>query len=211
MLGLHCFYPTLGYTSAVERSEPSLQLKAVFEDNYYDLLNRECPRSSSDSKCGSKLEAIITDIRAPSAMQTAAQRERLCLHLHDLRAHWAKTSSHSRRSAVACRHTVMPREALPRLYSPCSNSVDKFPYIAEQTASDVRAMRAVRSRTNGNAVDTAQWSVLQQQLEQYAATGAGTVAEAIVYNDCYWLGQTAHDKPSGGKAKAAQNRRKRKH
>eukprot|EP00953_Heterococcus_sp_UTEX-ZZ885_P003546 2428-Heterococcus_DN1.PRE.2 len=196
------------YIPAVERGEPSSQTKAVFEDSYYDFLNRECPRSSSDCKCGSQLKALITDIRAPGAMQTAAQRERLCSQLHDLRAHWAKTSSHSRKSAVACRHTVMPREALPRLVSPCSNSADGFPYIAQQTASDVRAMRAVRSRANGTTVDSARWDVLQQRLQQYAASGAGTIAEAIVCNDCYWLGQLAQEKPSGGKAKAAQNRQK---
>jgi hypothetical protein len=211
----HChstlIHLTTEYIPAVKRSEPSSQTKAVFEDSYYDFLNRECPRSSSDSKCGSQLKALITDIRAPGAMQTAAQRERLCSQLHDLRTHWAKTSSHSRKSAVACRHTVMPREALPRLVSPCSNSADRFPYIAQQTASDVRAMRAVRSRANGTAVDAARWVVLQQRLQQYAAGGAGTIAETIVCNDCYWLGQVAHEKPSGGKAKAAQDRQKNNH
>jgi hypothetical protein len=105
----------------------------------------------------------------------------------------------------------MPREALPRLVSPCSNSADRFPYIAQQTASDVRAMRAVRSRANGTAVDAARWVVLQQRLQQYAAGGAGTIAETIVCNDCYWLGQVAHEKPSGGKAKAAQDRQKNNH
>eukprot|EP00953_Heterococcus_sp_UTEX-ZZ885_P003553 2429-Heterococcus_DN1.PRE.2 len=197
------------YIPAVERSEPSSQTKAVFKDSYYSLLNRECPHSSADSKSGSQLKALIADIRASSAMQSAAQRERLCSQLHDLRTHWAKTSSHSRKSAVACRHTVMPREALPRLVSPCSNSADRFPYIAQQTASDVRAMRAVRSRANGSTIDSARWDVLQQRLQQYAASGAGTIAEAIFCNDCFWLGHEAHERPSGGKAKAEQNRQKK--
>eukprot|EP00953_Heterococcus_sp_UTEX-ZZ885_P025259 13734-Heterococcus_DN1.PRE.1 len=54
---------------------------------------------------------------------------------------------------------------------------------------------------------TAMWHTVQQRLEQYAATGAGTVAEAIVYNDYWWNGQLAHEEPSGGKSRAVKRRR----
>jgi hypothetical protein len=199
-----------GYKPLVERSEPSLPAKAAFEDRYYELLNRECPRSCSDDKCGSQLKALVTDVRAPGAMQSAEHRATLRTALRDIRAHWADTSSHSRKTAAACRHTVMPREALPRQSSARSHTAaDQFPYIARQTVRDVRAMRSVRSKANGNAKSRERWSVLQQRLQQYAASGAGTIAVAIVCNDCYWLGQVAREKPSGGKAKAAQNRQKR--
>eukprot|EP00953_Heterococcus_sp_UTEX-ZZ885_P010414 6082-Heterococcus_DN1.PRE.3 len=38
------------------------------------------------------------------------------------------------------------------------------------------------------------WQTLQQRLEQHAATGAGTIAEAIVANDYWWIGQVAHQR-----------------
>eukprot|EP00953_Heterococcus_sp_UTEX-ZZ885_P025258 13733-Heterococcus_DN1.PRE.1 len=66
-----------------------------------------------------------------------------------------------------------------------------------------RCIRSERLR----APYTAMWHTVQQRLEQYAATGAGTVAEAIVYNDYWWNGQLAHEEPSGGKSRAVKRRR----
>jgi hypothetical protein len=73
----------------------------------------------------------------------------------------------------------------------------------------VRAMRFVRAdRSSTGRVK--QWHTVQSRLLQYADTSAGTLAEAILYNDCYWKGQTAHETPSGSKSEAAKRRRNTK-
>eukprot|EP00953_Heterococcus_sp_UTEX-ZZ885_P026034 14109-Heterococcus_DN1.PRE.1 len=37
------------------------------------------------------------------------------------------------------------------------------------------------------------WHTLEVRKKQYAKTGAGSVAEAIVYNEMYWRGELEHD------------------
>jgi hypothetical protein len=83
----------------------------------------------------------------------------------------------------------MPRELLPRLTRASEYTPSKFPYATQHTLNDVRAIRYARSKANAGKKRARHWSTLQVRLREYAATGRGTFAEAIVYNDCYWLGQ----------------------
>jgi hypothetical protein len=151
--------------------------------------------------CGDKYEAVLQRIRAPGAMSTPEQRKKLLQALINVRRPTASGVCHSSAASALCDHVHMPRELLPRLST--YSSPQTFPYVSQAITDEVRAIRYLRSRHNDMSM---QWAVLQSRLQQYAATGAGTVAEAIVYNDYYWLGQVAHEEPSGARSQAAQRR-----
>jgi hypothetical protein len=119
--------------------------------------------------------------------------------LTKLRRGWCdancRHSSHNRKTAAACDCTAMPRELLPRLNYAINNDDTCFPYIAQSTVNDVRAMRFIRSKANAhNRIYKEHWAALQPRLAEYATGGSGTIAEAILYNDCKWLGQKAHER-----------------
>jgi hypothetical protein len=186
--------------------------RAVVEDQWYQHVNQECSCAAT-TKCGSKLKAIVAEIRAGGAMPTAAQRQKLTSMLHTLKRSWygakSRDNNHNKKFAAVCDCTAMPRELLPRLYYASNYDDACFPYVAQSTVNDVRAMRFIRSKANTNNLAYKEhWAALQPRLAQYAATGSGSIAEAIVYNDCQWLGQQAHERPSGGKSTAARNRKK---
>jgi hypothetical protein len=190
-----------GGTPVIERSEPqTAQAKQAAEEQWCASLNSRC-QCNGRVPCGDKYKAVLQRIRAPGAMSSSEQRKKLLHALSHMKRPSGAGVCHSSAASAACDHVHMPRELLPRL-GIYSNS-DTFPYLSQATVDDVRAMRYLRTRHSTRA---AHWAVLQQRLQQYAATGAGTVAEAIVYNDCYWLGQVAHEEPSGARTQAAQRR-----
>jgi hypothetical protein len=187
----------------IERTEPqTAQAKQAAEEQWFASLNSRC-QCNGRVPCGDKYKAVLQRIRAPGAMSSNEQRRKLLQALNTMRRPSGAGVCHSSATSAACDHVRTPRELLPRLYS-SSSSVNTFPFVSQATADDVRAMRMIRS---SHSIRPAWWAVLQPRLQLYAATGAGTVAEAIVYNDCFWLGQVAHEEASGARAQAGQRRR----
>jgi hypothetical protein len=191
----------------VQRTEPATdQLKHESERKWFKALDKEC-NCSAKTKCGIAVKTLLAMIRTAAAQKQKAQLKNLGGSLSVLRRAWRQHSSnHNSGSSAACDYAAMPRELLPRLDRINSYSVDGYPHVSKSTIDDVRAMRFVRAdRSSANRVK--QWHTVQSRLLQYADTGAGTLAEAILYNDCYWKGQTAHEPPSGSKSEAAKRRR----
>jgi hypothetical protein len=85
----------------------------------------------------------------------------------------------------------MPRELLPRLSLVVKTRPNLWPHLTRTTIDDVRAMTYIRCQYSHDTKST-KWLTLKARLLQYAATGRGTIAEAIVYNDCYWDGELAY-------------------
>jgi hypothetical protein len=148
----------------------------------------------------------VQDITTQGATSCKKQRKRLCQRVRDVSYRWCPESKHYSKQSATCDHTHMPRELLPRMVRSRNIAPDKWPYLSQSTVNDVRAMRVVRSSSGSSASGLTMWQQLQQRLQQYAATGAGTVAEAIVTNDNWWCCQVAHELPSGGKSKAMKRR-----
>jgi hypothetical protein len=99
----------------------------------------------------------------------------------------------------------VPRELLPLLGANSKSSPNKWPYCSQSTTDDVKAMRFIRSK-HSTASYTDMWRTLQSRLHTYATTGKGSIAEAIVHNDCYWKGELAYEVPSGKKSQALKRR-----
>jgi hypothetical protein len=120
----------------------------------------------------------------------------MCELLREVNKRWSKSSStHNTPTAAACNHELMPRELLPRIGHYTSYTPDTFPYVSQSDIDDVRAMRYIRGKANFAQHCTWQregWHLLQARLQQYASTGKGSIAEAIVVNDYNWRGQIAH-------------------
>jgi hypothetical protein len=185
----------------IERTEPqTAQAKQAAEEQWFASLNSTC-QCNGRVPCGDKYKAVLQRIRAPGAMISSEQRKKLLQTLSVIRRPSGAGVCHSSAASAACDHVHTPRELLPRQST--YNNSDTFPYLSQATVDDVRAMRYLRTRHSSKA---AHWAVLQHRLQQYAATGAGTVAEAIVHNDCYWLGQLAYEEPSGARVEAQRRR-----
>jgi hypothetical protein len=188
-----------------ERSEPfTEQSKQEHDERWLVVLRKECNCGSSTG-CSDKLRALSASIRTLD-MSTAPieSRTQLCRAVDRARRAWQKASSkHSKRGAAACNLELMPRELLPRLRYYFKHTVDKYPYVPLSVVNDVRAMRYIRSHHNSCSKD---WQMLQARLQQYASTGKGSIAEAIVVNDCYWQNETAHAVPCGNTSQAAKRR-----
>eukprot|EP00953_Heterococcus_sp_UTEX-ZZ885_P016377 9209-Heterococcus_DN1.PRE.2 len=112
-------------------------------------------------------------------------------------------NSHNSSKSAACNYSMMPRELLPRLRSYTNHAPYAFPFVIEAVVDDIRAMRYIRSSRDKLR---AGWHCLQAKLQQYASTGKGSIAEAIVVNDCWWSGQIAYEAPSGNKSQAVKRR-----
>jgi hypothetical protein len=138
-------------------------------------------------------------------MNTAAQRLKLHKRIRTIREYWREGCGHYTSTSAAADTTRMPKELLPRMGPNSTTTPTTWPFLSQSSIDDVRAMRYIRSQHSTAAYSTA-WQALQLRLQQYAATGAGTIAEAIVCNDCYWCGDAAHEKPSGRRAQVAQRR-----
>jgi hypothetical protein len=148
----------------------------------------------------------VQRITAEGAVSNKELQKKLSDAMRSVTRCCSQNSKHYSTQSAACDYTRMPRELLPRCGGNQTQSPATWPYLRQTTVIDVRAIRCIRSERL-RAPYTAMWHTLQQRLEQYAATGAGTVAEAIVYNDYWWNGQLAHEEPSGGKSKAVKRRR----
>jgi hypothetical protein len=190
----------------VERTEPATaQAKHDQDELWYDLLNDECDCDLA-VKCGDKYKTLVKKITAEGAMSTSQQRAKLHKAVYDCKRFWRADSKHYSKQSATCDHAHMPRELLPRLGRNNTVTPDEWPYLSQRIVNDVRAMRCIRS-TQAIAHYSTMWRTLQPRLQQYATTGAGTVAEAIVTNYYWWSGQVAHEKPSDGISQA----RKRRH
>jgi hypothetical protein len=187
-----------------ERSLPMTeQSKHEHDERWLALLSNECNCSSSQ-QCCDKLRALLADIRALTATASVERRRQLWRAVDNARRMWQKaSSSHSKRAAVACNLELMPRELLPRVRYYSAHISDSFPYVPQSVINDVRAIRYIRSHHNSCSKG---WQLLQARLQQYASTGEGSVAEAIVVNDCYWQNEIAHAEPSGNSSQAAKRR-----
>jgi hypothetical protein len=177
-----------------ERSEAMTeQSRHEHDERWLALLNSEC-NCLVGKPCGDQLRVVLASIRAAS--NDDIQSKHMYDALHDVRRRWSKdTSTHNSREAAACNYELMPRELLPRIRLYSANTSDAFPYVSQSVIDDVRAMRYIRSTANISHQTTWQrdgWQLLQARLQQYASTGKGSIAEAIVVNDCCWRGQVAH-------------------
>jgi hypothetical protein len=193
-------------TLPVERTEPATtEAKHDQDELWYARVNSECDCSRVETKCGNKYRSIV-ERAAQGMISTRQERNKLNGALSNMRQCWSASSEHYSKQSATCDLAQMPRELLPRVAAASTVTPDKWPYISQSTINDVLAMRYVRGAqstvTYGNM-----WATLQPRLQQYAGTGAGTVAGAIVTNDCWWTGQVAHEPPSGGRSLAAQQRR----
>eukprot|EP00953_Heterococcus_sp_UTEX-ZZ885_P012668 7260-Heterococcus_DN1.PRE.3 len=192
-------------TVPVERTEPATtEAKREQYEQWYARVNSECKCSAG--LCGDKYRAIVQEITAQGATSCKKQRELWRKRVRNISLRWCPQSKHYSKQSATCDHTHMPSALLPRMGRSSCIAPDKWPYLSQSTVNDVRAMRIVRSCSNSSSSRLAMWQKLQQRLQQYAATGAGTVAEAIVTNDNWWSCQVAHELPSGGKSKAMKRR-----
>jgi hypothetical protein len=192
-------------TLRIERTEPATaQDKHDQDEQWYARVNSEC-RCGKAEKCGDKYRTAVHDVKAEDAMNTLQEGRKLYMAVYHAQERSRPGSSHYSKLSATCDHAHMPREVLPRVGQNRTVTPDKWPYLSQSTVNDVKAMRFIRSQATHRSY-VAKWQILQQRLQQYATTGAGTIAEAIVVNDYWWNGQVAHEKPSGNRAQA-RNRR----
>jgi hypothetical protein len=189
-------------TLRIERTEPATtQAKHDQYELWYARVNSDCDYSRAETKCGDKCRSVMQEIAAIAGSNTAQQRKKLFVVLYDIQRHWRNAgSSHSSKTSATRDYAHMPRmprELLPRLGRSNIVTPDVWPYLSQSTLDDVKVMRHIRGKASTQKYQ-AKWQVLRQRLQLYAAIGAGTVAEAIVANDCWWSGQVAHEKASGG-------------
>jgi hypothetical protein len=173
------------------------------DEKWIKLVNREC-KCKGNTKCGDNLRKLLTDIRANGALSSPQSVRKLQQKLEHVHRKWKVTSnSHNSSKAAACNYVMMPRELLPRVHSYSKQAPHAFPFVPQAVVNDVRAMRYIRSCRDKLPTG---WRSVQARLQQYASTGKGSVAEAIVVNDYWWGGQIAHDIPSGKKSQAVKRR-----
>jgi hypothetical protein len=185
-----------GYTPAIERVEPvanqpiTLSSSNNQSEQWFYAVNKEC-KCRDSAKCGDALRVILAHFRSAQAMSTAEKRRALYEQLQRRQVLWLNGSNgHNRASSAVCNYKCMPKEMLPRVSEHNSLSPHCYPYLAQQTVDDVLAMRHIHAQSNSSdAKCRADWLTLQARLQQYAVSGKGTVAEAMLYNDCYWRGQ----------------------
>ena len=195
-------------TLKIERTESATaEAKHDQYEQWYARVNSECDCDKTE-KCGDRYRSIVQKIAAEGALSSSQQRLRLIKAVHNVQRHWFADSKHYSKLSATCDHAHMPRELLPRLGRGNSLSPDKWPYLSQSTTNDVKAIRYIRSAQSSTPYST-MWRTLQPRLQQYATTGGGTVAEAFVTNDYWWLGQVAHEKPSGAVSKAMKRRYKK--
>jgi hypothetical protein len=195
-------------TLSIERSEPATaEAKHDQYEQWYARVNSECDCSVAAVLCGDRYKAVMQTIAAQGATSCKKQRLRWCKRARNISYRWSPDSKHYSKQSATCDHAHTPRELLPRMGHRGNITPDKWPYLSQRTINDVLAMRFIRS-AHGNKDRNRQdmWQKLQQRLQQYATTGAGTVAEAIVTIDNWWSCQVAHEVPSGGKSKAMKRR-----
>jgi hypothetical protein len=199
----------IGGALPVECTE-SAALTEIREQQWYASVNSECHCEDS-IKCGEKFRRIVQSRRAQldtqSSSVTADHSESLTQALSAMTALWTASGgscSHFSQQSATCDLACMPRELLPLLntmnlaVSTSNTEQSKQPYVPQATLDDVRAITAVRCGlgTKSKLSSAAQWRLVQARMQQYADSGSGTIAEAIVHNDCCWRGEHAYAAPS---------------
>jgi hypothetical protein len=203
----HTLYTTENIAVLVERSEPqSQQAKHTHEEQWYSDVNSECTCSTLP-KCGDRFKALVQKIRAPGGMSTLKLRLQLNQNVLDLRnKRWLADCHHYMKGSAACDVVNMPRELLPRMGPRSTSTPDAYPYLSEHTINDVRAIRYIRARHAAKPYAD-MWTVVKARLQQFEATGTGTIAEAVVCNSCFWVDEKAYDNPFGNRSEAQKRRR----
>jgi hypothetical protein len=181
-------------TLLIENNEPATaQDKHGQNEQWYARVNSEC-ECDTPEKCGDKYRSIVETVTTPGLYpRTKKQHKQLVSSMFSLRNSWAADSKHRSKLSATCDHVHMPRELLPRMGTGNPTPTDSWPYVSESTGNAVQIMRHIRNCCLRAPYST-MWQTLQQRLEQHAATGAGTIAEAIVANDYWWIGQVAHQR-----------------
>jgi hypothetical protein len=200
-------------TVPIERCQSQeLHVRRYLEQQWYEHVNRECTciatqeqqqgQQQQQQQCGDVCRHLLLEIRAEfnpvlkinrPRLERLACRRQLQQRLHSLRCSWARSNCHSSRQSPTCDHLRMPTELLPRVSTVSTASQQQWPYLSQATVDDVRAITVLRSCTVRKKHKD--WcETLRNRLCMHASTGRGTVAEAIVLNDCYWYGSTAFGK-----------------
>jgi hypothetical protein len=192
-------------TLPIERTEPkTAQDKHDQYEQWYARVNSECDCGRAE-KCGDKYRSVLQKTVAEGVTSNARLRRLHVVLIANVRLYWRTDSKHYSKQSATCDHEHMPRELLPRLGSTHTVTSDKWPYLSQSAMDDVRAMRYIRG-SHATTPYSTMWQTLQPRLQQYAFTGAGSVAETIVTNDYWWTGQVAHEEPSGSKSQALKRR-----
>jgi hypothetical protein len=180
-------------TLPVERTEPSdTPSSQRQEDRWYGGVQREC-RCEGSVKCGFKYRQILQQRRAYGAFThknlTRQKRVKLLqLRCRLRKLQGLKASCHMHAASPTQDVLRMPRELLPSAETVCTADVSQWPYLTRATINDVKAMMLVKYRHKDIQQLQAAWQTLRTRMHQYAVSGRGTVAEAIVHNEHYWLG-----------------------
>jgi hypothetical protein len=184
-----------GGTVPVERTDSAAA--RVMELQWYERVNSEC-RCKEPVKCGDVYRQIVQERRVQLATEpTADHSHYFTQRLAAVRARWRASGSgcHYMKRSATCDLAHMPRELLPLLFTVRDASSGKYPYVPRATVDDVRAITAIRCKESLKR-NSSQWQLVQSRLWQYAQSSSGTVAEAIVHNDCCWRGELAYAVPS---------------
>jgi hypothetical protein len=143
-----------------------------------------------------RLKIILARVKAVIKAKKSIT-DNSCNEIKNVRLHWCTAGNgHSGSTSIVCNYAVLPRELMPRLGNRSALAPQEFPYFSQATIDDVFAMREVRRQavTHERGVQAqANWRLLAARLQQYAATGEGTVAEAIFCNDLQWRGHVPHE------------------
>jgi hypothetical protein len=188
----------------VERTDTAAA--RVKELQWYDRVNSES-RCKEPVKCGDVYRQIVQERRVQLATDPTTDHSRhFTLRLGGLRARGrgeegrrggerrGEEERRAKRSAT-CDLARMPRELLPLLSTVRDANTSKYPYLPRTTFDEVRAITATRCNESRKQ-NSSKWQLVQLWLQQYAQTGSGTIAEAIVHNDCSWRGELAYAVPS---------------
>jgi hypothetical protein len=196
----------------VDRTESMTeQEQREHDERWFKLVNREC-KCKGSTKCGDYCREILEDVRADGALTradgaltTPQSVRKLQTKLHHVHRKWRKVNnSHNSSKAAACNYSIIPRELLPRVRSYTNQAPHAFPFVPEAVVDDIRAMRYIRSSCREKLPTS--WRCLQARLQQYASTGEGSIAEAIVVNDYWWSGQISYEAPTGKMSQAVKRR-----
>jgi hypothetical protein len=190
-------------TVPVERTEPGdTPSKQLQEEQWYASVNSEC-RCKGNMRCGDRYREIVQERRALGpCCKNNLKRIKKLRHGLTVELHQQKARCHNHAASPTRDLLRMPHELLPYLRVVCAASPMKWPFVTKATARDVKAMTLVCCRQEQEALYAPMWQTMQARMQQYAETGSGTLAEAIVYNDCYWSVKSAHETPSDQNAVA---------
>jgi hypothetical protein len=186
----HCKHSTDG-TVPVERTEPvDAPSKQLQEEQWYASVNSEC-ECTERLKCGDRYREIVLERRPLGPCDEhnirgiRFLRRKLLLELHR-----EKLRCHFHTASPTCDALHMPRELLPSAQIVCASatSTEQWPYLTQATIDTVKAMTLVRYYRRDERTQQlfSAWQTMQARMRQYAVSGRGTVAEAIVHNDCCW-------------------------